>query len=50
MSISLNALIYERNTHITGKEMFEEWGNILYNIKKEGEIARKVSKALLVSL
>ncbi|CAG8673756.1 18651_t:CDS:2, partial [Acaulospora morrowiae] len=47
---SPNALIYERNVCITGKNMFEEWGNILYNIKKEGGIAGKVSKALLVSL
>ncbi|CAG8652063.1 2508_t:CDS:2, partial [Paraglomus brasilianum] len=38
------------NVRITGKDMFGEWGNILYNIKKEGETAGKVSKALLVSL
>ncbi|CAG8636289.1 10854_t:CDS:2, partial [Diversispora eburnea] len=47
---SPNALIYERNVRITGKDMFGEWGNILYNIKKEGGTAGKVSKALLVSL
>ncbi|CAJ0630229.1 10738_t:CDS:2 [Entrophospora sp. SA101] len=50
MNISPNALIYERNVHITGKDMFGEWGNILYKIKKEGGIEGKVSKALLVSL
>ena len=50
MNISPNALIYERNIRITGKNMFGEWGNILYNIKKEGGTAGKVSKALLVSL
>ncbi|RHZ67234.1 hypothetical protein Glove_302g42 [Diversispora epigaea] len=47
---SPNILIYERNVRITGKDMFGEWGNILYNIKKEGGTAEKVSKALLVSL
>src|SRR5207237_8978304 len=30
--------------------MFDEWGKMLYNIKKEGGTAGKVSKALLVSL
>ncbi|RHZ77730.1 hypothetical protein Glove_174g76 [Diversispora epigaea] len=50
MNESPNALIYEKNTRITGKDMFGEWGNILYNIKKEGGTAGKVSKALLVSL
>ncbi|RHZ89406.1 hypothetical protein Glove_14g2 [Diversispora epigaea] len=47
---SPNALIYEKNTRINGKDMFGKWGNILYNIKKEGGTAGKVSKALLVSL
>ncbi|CAG8637583.1 17017_t:CDS:1 [Acaulospora morrowiae] len=47
---SPNVIIYERNVRITEKDMFGEWGNILYNIKKEGGIAGKVSKALLVSL
>ncbi|RHZ89313.1 hypothetical protein Glove_16g34 [Diversispora epigaea] len=47
---SPNALIYEKNTRINGKDMFGKWGNILYNIKKEGGIAGKVGKALLVSL
>ncbi|CAG8668453.1 13988_t:CDS:2 [Acaulospora morrowiae] len=47
---SPNVLIYERNVRITGKDMFGKWGNILYNIKKEGGTAGKVSKALLVSL
>ncbi|CAG8651213.1 12570_t:CDS:2 [Ambispora leptoticha] len=47
---SSNALICEKNTHISGKDMFEEWGNILYNIKKEGGVAGEVSKKLLVSL
>jgi hypothetical protein len=50
MNISPNALIYERNVRITGKNMFGEWGKMLYNIKKEGGTAGKVSKALLVSL
>ena len=50
MNITPNALIYEKNIRITGKDMFGEWGNILYNIKKEGGTAGKVSKALLVSL
>ncbi|CAG8851026.1 7586_t:CDS:2, partial [Racocetra persica] len=50
MNISPNALIYERNVHITEKDMFGEWGNILYKIKKEDGIEGKVSKALLVSL
>src|SRR5437764_14705723 len=46
MNISPNALIiiYERNECITGKDMFGEWGNILYNIKKEGGTAGKVIK------
>ncbi|CAG8686129.1 14118_t:CDS:2, partial [Racocetra fulgida] len=39
-----------KNIRITGKDMFGKWGIILYNIKKEGGIAGKVSKALLVSL
>ncbi|CAG8849047.1 423_t:CDS:2, partial [Gigaspora margarita] len=47
---SPNALIYEKNTCISGSDMFGKWGNILYNIKKEGGTAGKVSKALLVSL
>ncbi|RHZ75035.1 hypothetical protein Glove_218g53 [Diversispora epigaea] len=47
---SLNALIYEKNTRINGKDMFGKWGNILYNIKKEGGTVGKVGKALLVSL
>ncbi|CAJ0643571.1 6071_t:CDS:2 [Entrophospora sp. SA101] len=50
MNESPNALIYEKNTRISGRDMFGKWGNILYNIKKEGGIAGKVSKALLVSL
>ncbi len=50
MNISPNMLIYERNVHITGKDMFDEWDKMLYNIKKEGGIAEKVSKTLLVSL
>ncbi|CAG8510137.1 2386_t:CDS:2, partial [Scutellospora calospora] len=50
MNILPNALIYERNVHITEKDMFGEWGNILYKIKKEDGIEGKVSKALLVSL
>ncbi|CAG8795854.1 42658_t:CDS:2, partial [Gigaspora margarita] len=37
-------------THFDLEYMFGKWGNILYNIKKEGGIAEKVSKALLVSL
>ncbi|CAG8484832.1 4262_t:CDS:10 [Ambispora gerdemannii] len=45
MSISPNALIYERNARITGKEMFGEWSDILYNIKKEGGIAGKVASS-----
>ncbi|CAG8486644.1 1713_t:CDS:2 [Ambispora gerdemannii] len=47
---SPNALIYEKNIRISGSDMFGKWGNILYNIKKEGGTAGKVSKALLVSL
>ncbi|CAG8797550.1 23552_t:CDS:1, partial [Gigaspora rosea] len=47
---SPNVLIYEKNTCISGSDMFGIWGNILYNIKKEGGTAGKVSKALLVSL
>ncbi|RIB00139.1 hypothetical protein C2G38_2309202 [Gigaspora rosea] len=47
---SPNELIYEKNTCISGSDMFGKWGNILYNIKKEGGTAGKVSKALLVSL
>ncbi|RHZ81977.1 hypothetical protein Glove_115g114 [Diversispora epigaea] len=47
---SPNALIYEKNTRINGKDMFGKWGNILYNIKKKGGTVEKVSKALLVSL
>ncbi|CAG8606367.1 3063_t:CDS:2, partial [Scutellospora calospora] len=50
INILPNTLIYERNVCITGKNMFGEWGNILYKIKKEGGIEGKVSKALLVSL
>ncbi|CAG8836199.1 5141_t:CDS:2, partial [Racocetra persica] len=50
MNESPNALIYDKNTRISGRDMFGKWENILYNIKKEGGIARKVSKALLVSL
>ncbi|CAG8765248.1 5312_t:CDS:2, partial [Racocetra persica] len=50
MNKSPNAFIYEKNTHISRRDMFGKWENILYNIKKEGEIAGKVSKALLVSL
>ncbi|CAG8547360.1 16443_t:CDS:2, partial [Cetraspora pellucida] len=50
MNISPNTLIYKRNVRITGKDMFGEWGNILYKIKKEDGIEGKVSKALLVSL
>ncbi|CAG8640166.1 2005_t:CDS:2, partial [Diversispora eburnea] len=41
MNESPNALIYEKNIHITGSDMFEKWGNILYNIKKEGGTAEK---------
>src|SRR6185369_17131320 len=47
---SPNALIYEKNTCVSGSDMFGKWGNILYKIKKEGGTAGKVSKALLVSL
>ncbi|CAG8669839.1 6663_t:CDS:2, partial [Paraglomus brasilianum] len=47
---SPNALIYRKNTCVSGSDMFGKWGNILYNIKKEGGTAGKVSKALLVSL
>ncbi|RIB03540.1 hypothetical protein C2G38_2224776 [Gigaspora rosea] len=47
---SPNALIYEKNTCVSGSDMFSKWGNILYNIKKEGRTTRKISKALLVSL
>ncbi|RHZ89290.1 hypothetical protein Glove_16g51 [Diversispora epigaea] len=43
---SPNALIYEKNTRINGKDMFGKWGNILYNIKKEGGIAGKVAPLL----
>ncbi|CAG8736509.1 18472_t:CDS:1 [Acaulospora morrowiae] len=50
MNESPNALIYEKNTHITGSDMFGKWSNILYNIKKEGGTVEKVSKALLVLL
>ncbi|CAG8632368.1 2478_t:CDS:2, partial [Diversispora eburnea] len=50
MNDSPNAIIYEISTRITGSDMFGKWGNILYNIKKEGGTAGKVSKALLVSL
>ncbi|CAG8483253.1 11149_t:CDS:2 [Cetraspora pellucida] len=38
---SPNALIYEKNTCISGSDMFGKWGNILYNIKKEGGTAGK---------
>ncbi|CAG8640678.1 9429_t:CDS:2, partial [Diversispora eburnea] len=38
-----NALIYEKNTRITGSDMFGKWDNILYNIKKEGGTAGKVT-------
>ncbi|CAG8658837.1 7890_t:CDS:2, partial [Scutellospora calospora] len=41
MNESPNTLIYEKKTYINGSNMFGKWGNILYNIKKEGEIARK---------
>ncbi|CAG8686726.1 15841_t:CDS:2, partial [Dentiscutata heterogama] len=41
MNESPNALIYEKNTRISERDMFGKWGNILYNIKKEGEIAGK---------
>ncbi|CAG8849912.1 30892_t:CDS:2, partial [Racocetra persica] len=41
MNESPNALIYEKNTRISGRDMFSKWGNILYNIKKEGRIAGK---------
>ncbi|RHZ79454.1 hypothetical protein Glove_145g32 [Diversispora epigaea] len=47
---SPNTLIYEKNTRIRRKDMFGEWGNILYNIKKEKGTAGKVNKALLVLL
>ena len=40
-------LYMKKNTRISGRDMFGKWGNILYNIKKEGGIAGKVSKALL---
>ncbi|CAG8755613.1 15025_t:CDS:2 [Cetraspora pellucida] len=45
MNILPNAFIYERNVCITEKDMFGEWDNILYKIKKEGEIEEKVTSA-----
>ncbi|CAG8480231.1 2148_t:CDS:2 [Scutellospora calospora] len=50
MNESPNTLIYEKNTGISRSNIFGKWRNILYNIKKEGGIAGKVNKVLLVSL
>ncbi|CAG8825881.1 22437_t:CDS:2, partial [Cetraspora pellucida] len=50
MNISPNALIYERNVYITGKDMFGEWGNILYKIKKESVIEGKLYYSWKVEL
>jgi len=36
MNVSPNSLIYEPSKRISGREMFGEWGNMLYKIKKEG--------------
>ncbi|CAG8617802.1 7990_t:CDS:2, partial [Diversispora eburnea] len=44
MNKSSNVFIYKKNTHITGSDMFEKWDNILYNIKKEGGTAGKVTR------
>ncbi|RIB03038.1 hypothetical protein C2G38_2289349 [Gigaspora rosea] len=41
---SPNALIYEKNTCISGSDMFGKWGNILYNIKKEASARKRISE------
>jgi hypothetical protein len=45
-----NALIFSKSSLISGKQMFEEWAEYLFNIKCKGGPTGKVAKSMLVSL